>query len=241
MPLPTDVLVRITIPVKDPTDDAASLGFAFTQGLGAPAFGDLAAAVQAFINALSGTQTLPLAQYLGPQVDRGANRATWSIYDLDGHLNGSPHGSPVSSGNWTVGAAGGGGALPSGCAACISWRADYGADVEFGAPTGVETGRLRPRARDRNRVFLGPISQLAVNTDGATGRCKFSPTFIADCMQAIRGLLTVGPGPNWDLQAWSRKNASTKSVFEFSMDDRPDYQRRRSDPSSARTVLLASA
>jgi hypothetical protein len=57
-------------------------------------------------------------------------------------------------------------------------------------------------------------------------------------MKALAQQFSIG-SETWELVVWSRKNASVKLPFETFMDDRFDYQRRRSDPNPAsRSILL---
>lgn len=232
--MPKTVLIRAEIPALDPTDDGCSNSFVFL-GSGATDFTDIAALfshVVNFYNAAGTGSTHPLAVYMGAQLDGAANHANMSAYDITGHLDGSPHGSPVAVQPWTLGVRGGENSLPSGNAAVISFRADYGTDVEFGPHT-------RPRARDRNRIYLGPLNQQAMSTDGTTQRVLLSSAFITDALGSLFNLSEVvdETTADWVLQVWSRKNASTKLPTEGFMDNRPDYQRRRSDPAPATRIF----
>jgi hypothetical protein len=232
-------LVRITMPQLDPLDDAVSISLAYGSQValgGASDTGLLVNNVPNLINVPATGAVFPMASYLGPQIDRRTNHARIDVYDIGPHLDGTPHGSPVDGGTFTVGAIHDGSTTePDGVAACVSFRADYGSDVEFGAPTGVETGRLRPRARDRGRFYLGPVNSLAIDQVSATGRCIWSAVFIADALASLQSVCTISNYPvpgnaNWSLSVWSRKNATLKKAAELWMDDRPDYQRRRTDP-----------
>lgn len=220
-------LIRVTIPALDPDDDPCSNSFVFL-GSGASDFAGIAALfthVEHFYNNAGTGGTFEVGKYLGKQLDRTNSHALIQAYDITAHLNGSPHGSPVAQDNWTLSSAATSTTLPSGCAVAVSWRADYGTDVEFGPGT-------RPRARDRNRVYLGPINSTAIIEDSTTKRCLVNPNFITDALAALFSLSeAVDPtGDDWVLQVWSRKNAGTKLAVEGFLDDRPDYQRRRSDP-----------
>jgi hypothetical protein len=79
--------------------------------------------------------------------------------------------------------------------------------------------------------------------DSTTGRCDFSANFITDMLASlfsISGTHTTA-GDAWNFRVWSRKDARLKLPTEAWMDNRIDYQRRRSDPNSAKTFrALAS-
>lgn len=237
--MPKVALIKVWMPALDPTDDPATNGFVFL-GSGATDFtsiSDLFTHVLNFYNTHGTGGTHPISYYLGAQLDRAPNHCTISAYDITGHLNGTPHGSPVAVQNWTLGASAATEVLPSGVAAAVSFRADYGTDVEFGPHT-------RPRARDRNKVFVGPINLAAISSDSTTNRCILSVPFVTDALAALFDLSEVvdETGADWVLQVWSRVNAATKLAVEGFMDNRPDYQRRRSDPApAARTFRALSA
>lgn len=237
--MPKYVLIKSHLPAIDPTDDPVSNGFVFL-GSGASDFSsisDLFAHVAAFYTTAAPLSSLAIGAYFGTQIDRGSNHCTLTAYDITGHLNGTPHGSPVAASTFTCPAASTGGSWPMGVAACLSWRADYGTDVEFGPGT-------RPRSRDRNRIYLGPLNTAAQTQDATTHRVELSAGFINDCLQAAFVLSEVvdETGADWVWQVWSRVNAGTKLPTEAFMDNRPDYQRRRSDPApGSRTFLPLSS
>ena len=239
--------VKVTVPSLDPDDDPMSIGFAYrTIAVGGISSDTefLVDNVPNFLNTAGAGASQAMSQWLAPSLDRGTNHCRVDVYDVGSALNGSAHGSPVDSGTFTLAAAGSVNGLPQGVAACISYRADYGTDVEFGAPTGVETGHLRPRARDRNRIYVGPLLLPAVSSLGPSGRCTFTSQFITDCLHNLHQILVINsteiddPTSSWGLSVWSRKGAFMKGITEFWMDDRPDYQRRRSDP-GVKTFLAA--
>jgi len=186
-----------------------------------------------------GTAVNALNYYLSPVLDRGVNHCLIEVYDISTHLDGSPHGGPVDAGNWTLPTAGPGTGYVEGVAVAFSYQAEYGSDVEF-APGA------RPRSRDRNRHYLGPLSSTAITAGTVSSRALVSTGFISDALANLAGAyyvnssgisrtLSVG---DWQLSQWSRKNALMKPVVELWVDDRPDYQRRRSDAPGRKTSLL---
>jgi hypothetical protein len=189
--------------------------------------------LQTFWNNAPAGGVNPISHYISQVMDRGASVSEFIFYDITGHLNGSPHGAPFATYTWTLGAAGTSGRLPEGVAATVSFRADYGSDVEFGSGT-------RPRSRDRNRFYLGPLTSDVLSNATSPAHSHFTSQFMTDCMEALAALQA-------DLQAlahevnfmvWSRKNAALKQPILTYMDDRPDYQRRRSDPSPGSRVSI---
>jgi hypothetical protein len=227
-------LVRMTIPLLDPLLDPVTVQLVY-QNDGAVE-SDLVAHCPGLFNVVGAGATNSMAHYLAPSVDIGANHCSIEVYDITSHLDGSPHGSPVAAGNWTLTGTTENPSLVEGIAACVSYRANYGTDVEFGVGT-------RPRARDRNRHYFGPLTANTVTlpTDGT--RVKFTSGFINDCLyntKQVEVITGTGIAPDqWNLQVWSRKGAFVKPVAEYWMDDRPDYQRRRSDQPGNKTFIAA--
>ena len=250
------VLSQVRLPTRSTTVDVASFHVVHEYiGTGTPGATDWAAlanACIAFINTAASGASFALAKYIGPTVDFGTNHASVYQYDITGHENGSSHGSPILITNWTVANLGTVGPMPEGVSACISYQSAYGTDVEFGPSSAIptppdiiadygasatHTGRTRPRSRDRNRLYLGPLNTNAFANEATTNRTIFSTAFITDCLAALFALGDISEAgtPTWALRVWSRRDAAVKLVTEAWMDDRPDYQRRRSDPSSLRT------
>lgn len=197
-----------------------TLGAGFTSG----DLDDITAALTAFYNDMTGAQTNTLSTYLAPSISRTENPQI-KHYNLDGHLNGTAHGSPVRIDVMAdidpVGLSTG---LPAEVACCLSFNGAFGSDPEFGPGT-------RPRSRDRGRIYFGPlISSMAV-TDGTTGRVTPNPSLQGDLIIAA-SVLRDDADTHWAV--WSRKDAALKLVTTVSVDDSFDTQRRRGEAATAR-------
>jgi hypothetical protein len=96
---------------------------------------------------------------------------------------------------------------------------------------------MRPRARDRGRIYFGPIAGAVVSTD-ASLRTVIVSGAATDILRWLKSInqLTTGGGTTWTLGVWSRKNAVIKQLQQASIDDRVDYQRRRSDQSGVKYI-----
>lgn len=238
-------LVRMTIPALDPLMDAVTCELVYQQDGGDPSI--LVANCPGLFNVVGSGASLPIASYLHPALDGGTNHCTIKVYDITSHLDGSNIGAPVASGSWTL-AAPSGEAMPEGLAAVVSYRADYGTDVEFSGPRAEGAGGTRPRSRDRNRHYFGPLNTRGFVQPSTANRVTFSASMINDLLadtKQVEVIVDTGfggvPGlpDQWNLQVWSRKGAAVKPVAEYWMDDRPDYQRRRSDAPGQKTFLAA--
>lgn len=178
-----------------------------------------------FYNGTAAPQVNAVSSYIGPAISRSAT-CTVRFYDIDGHLNGSPVGSPerVDAAAFTLLGSASSSGLPSEVACAITLYADYLGDVEFGAGT-------RPRARDRGRLFIGPLNLNAQTT--AIGRTRPDPGMVTDLAESAARLARAPMGPN--LVVWSRRSATVKPVTRVSVDDAFDTQRRRGIEPTAKT------
>lgn len=254
------ILVTAHVPSKDSSLDGFTNAFAFeTTGTVVP--GNLLPImnnVAAFYNNAGTGGTNAVGKYLGPSLDTTSGHLLCQVYNITGHLDGTPHGSPIASSGYTLTSPTGSNALPEGVACCLNFQSDYGIDVEFG-PSGsiptpadiiadygaasTHTGKTRPRARDRNRIYIGPLNASATQ-NASTGRCQFTSQFITDVLAALfslSGTISDGSGNSYNLRQWSRRNASCKIPTEAWCDDRPDYQRRRADTNPGTRTYRALA
>lgn len=240
--MPAVLLFKTLIQSRDVTLDPAGSDFVYVcQTLSAPTpllAGDVSVALQKFYITLNTGQIAPLTQYMSQSLDitRGLQ---WEAYDITGHLTGTPHGSPINSGTYAITlqdlASNG---VPEGVAIAISYRGNYGTDVEFVRDPVTHKVTQRPRSRHRGRIYFGPLGTGALVKDSTTHRTKIAPQFIADAQFALQaaGTVTDSGSNKWHLSHWSKKNGSTEDIVQQWMDDRPDYQRRRADQSTTRTT-----
>lgn len=169
-----------------------------------------------------------IGQQLGLQLSRATNACVLRCYDISAHLDGTPHGSPVGLSTFTLPAAvETGPSLVEGLAVVGSFHSAYGTDVEFGTGT-------RPRARDRGRIYLGPLSLDWVTEDATTHRVSVTPSMRTILCNALNYMRTNPHGLCvWSV--WSRAKATALPVVGGWVDDRFDYQRRREDQGLIRT------
>lgn len=219
---------RALLPIGTDRAQKVSNGFAINlqSDLVPSSYLSLAATIEAFYNTTPSGHANPISYFLSQSLSRATNACEVAIYDATGHLGvGSKLGPPVFVNQFTLGGGDGNQPLPAQVASVISWRADYGTDVEFGTHT-------RPRADDRARIFLGPLSVQTIGYSTDTPPlCEFTPAWISLCGAALEQLYTqLGTlNPVSQLCVWSRKMAAYKPAVDRSMDLAPDTQRRRAD------------
>lgn len=232
-------LVRTTLQMLNPDVDPVTSQFVYAQDGGNT--GDLVAHIAGYYNTVASGATNAICHYLSPVCDGGTNHGIIEVYDITDHLDGTPMGSPVDGGNFTLTGPGASSMVAEGLAACVSYRAQYGADVEYGP-------HVRPRARDRNRRYVGPLNSNAlILVFSGSNRVTVAPNVCTDLLANTKQVevitstgFGIGFGPDqWNLQVWSKTGGFVKPVYEYWMDDRPDYQRRRSDDNGTKHFLMA--
>lgn len=218
-----DVLWRVIFRSTNPNIDDSSIGFVASI---APA--DLGTAGSEILTAFAATYSgHTLAEYLHPAINRATNSNEIEAYDITGHLDGTPHGSPVAMGPFTIAAAVGNG-LPAQLAGVADYHASLTGVVEFGPL------KTRPRSRLRGRHYWGPLSTSAVANETAS---PWDSTLAAGFIDALAGfyvalMATAHFGPGWGV--WSRKNAALAPVVGGWVDETVHVQRRRQDPAGVK-------
>lgn len=234
-----DLLAIVKFASLDPLvdDPSVSLKFHSDDAADFTSVTAVSAAIATFFNGIVSGHAP--CDYISMVINRNASACTNEFYDITGHLGESAkHGAPVAMTHWTLfPVTGTPQGLPAEVSATVSYRADYGTDVEFAPGT-------RPRSRDRNRFYMPPLNVTAITDDSSTHRTKLNGTFITTLltnMQTLSNTIVSG-GVHWNLRVWSRMDAALKLPTTAWMDDDPDTQRRRSDPSpGSRTYVALSS
>ena len=193
---------------------------------------DIASQLVASFNTIpSGASKAPAA-YLAGSLNPGTNLSKWEVYDVTDHLDGTRAGSPVAVGSWTASAIPNAASLPEACAAVVTLQAPYGTDVEFAPGT-------RPRARDRGRIYFGPLNSLnAWNTD-LNNHAILNSAFQTDLGKWIKKINIITSVPHtlpYALAVWSRRNHAMKGLAECWVDERFDYRRPRAGDATNRII-----
>lgn len=241
---------KVSLPDGVTFEDTASFSFT-AEATGSDAsitLSELTTAVAVLLNTASGAQAHPLSYYIGPSVTRATLGIGLTFTDVTAHLDGSPAGSPIGTDALTLGAAGPQAGLPPGLAICCGYRAAYSSDIEHG-PAAVlpnpdeaidvgapatHTGLTRPRARDRSRFYLGPLTIQTLDTvaGGSSGPGAVGAVALADFQIALDTFLkthNLSAHDQWNVVCWSRRAAAVKNAAFYFVDEGLAYQRRRED------------
>lgn len=114
-------------------------------------------------------------------------------------------------------------AAPPELALCMSWKAE--------PISGFPAGRLR------NRIYIGPLAQSALNTDG-----RPAAAFVTALAAAGQILLDASELESWDWVVYSPTQAAASQppsfpIMEGWVDNEFDIQRRRGRAGTARSLF----
>lgn len=165
--------------------------------------------------------TRRLGGYLQPCISRGNEAHTIEAYDMDGHLDGSPHGVPYAVDHFTITEKlTPNHACPAETAAVITL---YAAGRET-AP--VEVANTRPKQRHTGHLYFGPLDGEAFSE--IEGEYRLATVFTDELVIACDRLqndLDAAWNATWCV--WSRVDAVYRGINAVSIDNAPDTQRRR--------------
>lgn len=179
-----------------------------------------------FYNTVVGSTARSVSNFMSSAITRVTGQHQVKFYDLTGHLDGSDHGSPVQVNLLDINAnTAGTKNLPSEMCVCLSYKAAYAGDAEF-APGS------RPRARDRGRIYIGPLNDGFVTND--VNNRPLVGTAMRDTLGTSANALVAEAGNAWSV--WSRKAATMEPVIGGWVDDALDVQRRRGERATTRTL-----
>lgn len=231
----------VTLPaVSGFPEDACTNTFSFIVPAGfptAPTYEQLTNAIAEFYNFITST-TNAIASFMGPSLSRAANACSVDVYDVTGHLNGSPHGSPVYTDLFTLAGDEAGQELPREAALALTLRGNGWASQLVEEPDDADPGDevQRPRQRYTGKVYLGPWKDTS-DAESATGNLSIPSTAlrttILDSAENLFDDLSV-LSIFWS--TWSRSDAAMRSITDVQIDDAWDTQRRRGGAPVTRTT-----
>jgi hypothetical protein len=234
--------------------DVVENGFAIQTGSPVtPAMIDqIALSINNFYDATpSGLAVSSISAFMSPIFSPAANAHVINFYNISAALGGGPHGGPIATRPLSlthVDASSN--PLPNQDAVVLSLRGsaypavllvpgvagaiptdDFAQDE--GAPA-THPGVTRPAARDRGRLYIGPLNSTVVQK-GASNEPRVSLDFRTVLKEAAKKLIVdLGVALFWSI--WSRRNSGVDSVLTGFIDDRWDAQRRRESPPTGRLI-----
>ena len=173
--------------------------------------------IPSFYNQTHTPGTTTIKDYISGDVSRTTNACTLTYYDL---ADTKPR-APIKVTQWTLGAgATSGQNLPREVSVCLSYKGVYGSGI--------------PRARQRGRLYIGPLNTLTM-----LGNWTVTPTlqsgFISALTNAGKYLVSVGDAnARWAVR--SETGGFSTYVTSGWVDDAWDTQRRRGNEAVSRTT-----
>ena len=196
----------------------------------------IAIALDAFYNGVTAPGTVALSAFLANQVSNTI-KPTLRYYDVTAHLDGSPAGSPFLTRpavNVITNNAANPPSIPAEVAICLTLKSAYGTDPEFG-PIDPATGKKsRPRARDRNRIYIGPLNIDTCGQEAGIGDVRPASLVINALVGGAGGLVGLTTP---SLAVWSRRAKTFDPCVGGWVDNAFDTQRRRGTDPNFRTTF----
>ena len=178
-----------------------------------------------FLNHVPSGATNSPAWYISNSCSRAVNASSYDLYGvLPAATDPGKLGPPIDTSAFTLNPptpAAAAPRMPEDLACCVSMRADYGTDEEFGTAT-------RPRADDRGRFYFGPLHNSVASQEGiGLQYFCFDAGFLTDLGTAYKSMVDVLTPLSWLAAVWSRKEKVFKPAIFYMVNNHPDSQRKR--------------
>lgn len=196
----------------------------------------IAARLTAFYNdmQLSGSA---IASFIGEQMSRVANANSFDFYWTDGVEPPATWGSPIAVRSWTLGPVSPGTPFPSEVATVLSFHADLTDVPETQANPTPPPATIRPAARRRGRIFLGPLQNFAGAENSTTHEIMVNTNWNDTLVQAAAALKFQNDA-TWEWVVTSNALGGNLPVEGGYVDNAFDTQRRRGQAPTARSVWI---
>jgi len=239
MPYLYQAVLKLASVTNIPADDALNV-FHFVDPASS-AFDPVAAeniwaALTDFCNNVPSGGASDLASYLGEQITRAAGGCEVLVYGKDDFDGAVPFSSPQYSNVITLDAAAAGSTLPAEVAMAISFHGDLDGIQETAVNPSPPPAIIRPKARRRGRVYLGPLMDAAGTEDPTSHDLLPSSAFRNVCTGIMVDLAAAANAANLDWSVYSRADGASYPVVGGWLDYAFDTQRRRGTAPIARSL-----
>lgn len=195
----------------------------------------LATRLGAFYNSIPSGGTKSLSDYIGVQVSRAANAASFLFYYSPTIIPvAQPWGSPVATRSWTVGVGDTASGYPAEVSATLSYHADLTDVPETQANPTPPPATIRPAARRRGRLYLGPLIPGTGTNEGANQDASITSSIRTHFCRSLEALLDANDALSWVV--FSPTELAVRDVVGGYVDDAFDTQRRRGTAPEVRTA-----
>jgi hypothetical protein len=220
----TDLLVTATLePAAGFDMEAVVNTFAFRADvpIDAAVVLDIHNAVSQFYSGVAPGATFALGGYLNSMISRAVSACSLKMYDITGHLDGSPHGSPIAEDAFTLPAAINPINLPPQAAVVLTLRGRDALEMPVEGALGI-----RPRQRRSGRLFFGSLNRAAAD-DTANAHSRPAATLRTDLMAAAEALQDALVDGDYIWGVWSRTAETILGIERVEVDDSFDVLRSR--------------
>lgn len=180
-----------------------------------------------------------ISNYFPQAISRVTNAASMSFYYKEIDPDSGPFGSPVRTVSWTVGSIAAGPPLGMVGEACLvsSIHGDLTDIPETATNPTPPPAVIRPAARRRGRIFVGPISTTGISENAGTDFEVVPSTQLRSTVaQATEDLMNAAFTGGWELAVYSPTADEAYPVVGGFVDNAFDTQRRRGNEATGRTV-----
>lgn len=198
--------------------------------------GAITDAIANFYNGSHDGNVDSVGQWLGDGLSRAADGMSIKLYNITGHLDGSPHGSDMYEEKYTLDAPIEATTLPEEVSLALTlrgtnWEAQ---PVEIPDTSDPGTEVDRPRQRYTGRIYLGPWVKAAATT--VNNRSRPTAAILEYPLDAAVATQAALNAVGYEWCVWSRKAGVLIPISHVQMDDAWDTQRRRGVDPTQRTT-----
>lgn len=191
-----------------------------------------------FYNDIPAGDTKQISDILSSAIARTTNASKVLVYQKTGLIT-APivWGSPVATLSWTLGVSDTGASLPSEVSIVASFHGDLTDVPETQANPTPPPAIIRPAARKRGRIYLGPLNADTGLESSSTGDLELKGSIATMICRAMTDLEADNGSIGWVV--YSAADGANSPVVGGYVDNAYDTQRRRGVKSSSRTVWTA--
>ena len=195
----------------------------------------IAPLLTAFYNAVPTGGTNDIASYIGDQISRVSNACQMLFYFDAGPGVPLLWGSPVATRSWTLDAGLTGVSLPAEVAVVLSFHGDLTGIPETAPNPTPPPAVVRPAARRKGRVYIGPLLENALFAVPSTGE-PVPTVFLRDALTGSGSDLKADAAAIGSWVVASKTDDAYYPVAGGWVDYAFDTQRRRGQDPTNRTV-----
>lgn len=194
----------------------------------------LAARIASFYNDFVGPAIASPSSYISEAISRAALASRIDFFHDVGSTPPALWGSPTAMRSFTLDAATVGESLPAEVAAVLSFHGDLTDIPETAVNPSPPPATIRPAARRRGRIYIGPLNSESSVEDGTSHEASLSSDF-QDALLGSASTLLAANDATW---VWTIQSVADDDFYQVTggyVDNAFDTQRRRGGDATLRT------